>query len=476
MAEITAWIYFFSFSLAGMLVAGTIMGGLVLSMLIALTWALLSSIIHVVTDLGLLEIFVFGIVAQFALLLLPSTRLSLRDALRRKLGSKQDLASFAVLLLSITAFLSSAPPLAWDARSIWLSKATWLNGPSSQYLIAQSDNLSAHPEYPLAGPSAVATVWGLLNVQEDLYLGVGIISVAPLAIMGSAIVIVVNSIPEIRDSTIAQSVMLIPAVALFSVSSGLIVQGLMDIALAAAISGMTVILFFRRHLSPFRWASAIAMTIILANNLKQEGSVFTLIVLVCFFAGVIFKRGQGPNEAKTFIPLLTVWALDRLIWQFFSVFANLRSSVSTDGIINNASELLVPGSSFYSYAATLLGDNKFSWLVLSSIAVSGLVLLGQVLCSKLSIALDQYPHYSILISMFAIIGILFFTYSLGGNRDSLEWWLATSLERIASTPVMLMVTAMTLFVASVNSAVDSLTKDLDPALEPKQNISSRKES
>lgn len=447
-------LFFLAFAPTGILVAGRLVAGLAVSMLFSIAVATLTAQLHIYTDLGMSNIFWSTAALQFLALLVPRFREAYIRIFALGLG-RPDLTPAATLIFCWAAFTAAAPPLAWDARSIWLSKASWLNGPANQYLTAQQDNLSGQPEYPLAGPASIATVWSSLGIEEDLHLGVAVNSLIPVAIIGAALSLAACHSENFGNSLSSQAFAMVPLVCLFSLSSGLIVQGLMDISLAASVSALAILLFRAGNDSHPGWLFCVTALIIIAGNLKQEGAVFSGIVLAAFY---IWRALAGKNKfrvsSRAYFLFFAIWGIDRALWSVFSNFAGLRDSVSTSEIFANSAELLSPDSKFYEYIGKVLTDPRFSWTLASLAIFSSIVLFVELFVSiRLRRVIYFYfaPFVTSSVLVLATIGV---TYSLGGDRDSLDWWLANSLDRLLSTPILLLVTMLSLAVVELTSTIE----------------------
>ena len=339
---------------------------------------------------------------------------------------------------SFLAYVAAGPPLQWDARSIWLSKASWLNGPSSQYLIAQEDSLSGHPEYPLTGPAIMAAYWELEGVEENLQSGVSLVAFFPTLMVALAAIYLLSAVSTERVSWYGAGL----TYPLFGVvafaSRGMIGSGYMDVLLASTILALCFALIANYLRPKTEVLIAVLLLMLIGNNLKQEGFVFVGLSLIVPFLLIALASKRLPMSFHFVTILAFAFAADRFVWLIFSNFAGLPESRSTSTITSNLSEILSFDSKFYVLLAQLfeyLGPfNLFVWTIVFILAIASLGVVFRGKFSRTSIA----TILSLPISSLAMMSVVLLTYTLGGDRDRLSWWLGTSYERVIATPELLL--------------------------------------
>jgi hypothetical protein len=328
--------------------------------------------------------------------------------------------------------LSLAPaPLGWDARSIWLFHASWLNAPASVFIDEQSLPAAAfsHPNYPIIGPGSTAVVWGIAGGTENLMLGVqvtGLLTVMVLALGASLILarFARGASPIVTNLAFAGYL-----TAGLAIADGSIVRGYMDTLQAAAITTLVAALVTSSPRRPTVPSVIVTVMIALcAINVKQEGFWFAIAVLAIFLVLSIRQQSVGK-----YVPLAGVLAF-YLLWKAFLGSTGSDDVSDASGIATRAGELLEPNSTAWSIFARV-ATNEFLGLPSTAIAVS-LVLLVAVLVARRN--RRMFSRVALIAAApLATSLIVITTYALGDTRDRIDWWLATSFSRIIATSELL---------------------------------------
>ena len=431
----------FGFFPLGLLITLNVARALLLAPIISLALAAINAQIHVVFDVPLSNLLIFQIFAQTSVLFLLFNRKARAHFIERV--SRFDRGEFGISALALAigalSYAGAGAPVVWDARSIWLSKASWLNGPASQYLIAQEDNLSGHPDYPLAGPSIMATYWNLEGVPENLQSGVALIAFLPVVVIAFAVLSfnqAINNGPT-SISQVFLGFLLIGSTTF--IANGMLGDGYMDVTLSTSIVALALVslAFFIKPKMELLVAGSLLL--VTASNLKQEGQIFALVVIAVISLLVLIFSRRLKDVAKYLGMFVPVFLVDRTIWQLFSNYAGLPESSSTTAIFQNLGEIFQPSSRFY----LLLSDyfesiGFFNLLLFSSLAIMALLLLWlrwpKLLAEGKIIAALALPVSSAM--SYIVISL---TYTLGGSRDQLDWWLGTSYLRITASPELLLI-------------------------------------
>lgn len=414
---------------------------LLISPVIAFALAGISAQAHVVLDLKLSQLHLLLIALQLLAVAVSLSRRVWRSKLvvaLKRLRLKQAVISGLAISLSLLAYVSAGPPLAWDARSIWLSKASWLNGPASQYLIAQQDNLSGHPDYPLSGPSLMATFWDLQGVAENLQSGVALIAFLPIIVIALGSLYLLESMfgEDLKWTHVGFAFLLFGTSAF--AANEMIGSGYMDVPLSSTLLALALLSLAYLLKPSVQLMIPLAALLIIANNLKQEGQIFSLVTIFVIALAFLLSTRNYSRVFRYLAPLASVFLLDRLLWSWFASFAGLPESSSTSSIIGNLPELFQPGSRFYELLAQLADRVGFINLLFWQIVTILVIIAARILFKTIGTNTMLFA-LALPVSSAGIYVVTALTYTLGGARDRLDWWLGTSYERITSTPELLLV-------------------------------------
>lgn len=402
------------------------------SSLLASAIAIFSGMIHVWVDVPIQIVwFVMSAIALFMAFLFPQSR----EAIRKHflLGwSWTEVGQMAVVfgLLALVVLYPPAP-LGWDARSIWLFHASWLNDSASAFIDAQ--NLTAiewaHPDYPLLGASTIAVLWGILGQGENLTLGIQIvtvITVSTAALSGSLAISNLSKTGNIWINLVAFGLLIIAG---FSIGGGLFNQGYMDTLQAFVViclmSALLPALIGRLTFSQAFFAGIVGIA---AMSIKQEGFWFSLIVVAVML--VITFQDQYSAKYFPLVLLLGFFAL----WKIFLESIHSVQQADVAGISDRLPELLNFDSTAWNIIMRLLTNEGFTYLGRTAV----LILLFSVAILVSNPGKFSFKLVSLLIgSWLLIIAVILLTYALSQTRDKIDWWLATSFIRVISTPILI---------------------------------------
>ncbi|MDO7881106.1 hypothetical protein [Antiquaquibacter soli] len=415
------------------------------SALLAGLIAIVAVPLHLTTGMPMVAAWILLVaVAYAAIAAIPRLRRTLVSRVRTRptQGQFVQLAVTAIIVMFLVAL--PGPPTEWDARSIWLFHASWLDAAPSAYLDAQSNPalLFSHPGYPLLAPAAVATVWSATG-GENLVLGLRVIAI--LTTLTGALA---ASTALERLAPRARPGAAIPAFALFvgatvSVGGGLASSGYVD-----ALQAGTVILLLALLIPGlgqplgWRWASLAAVAAVAAVSVKQEGVWFALAVLL-WFAVASFRQYSWPT-ALPFAGLGLAFVASRV----FASAVGAPGESDSAGVVDRLPELLDPSSAGWAtlqeLAALKLGTAFIP-------AIVGLALLVALLLIVSPTGRSVRQSVVLAGSWVSIVAIIALTYVLGASSSRLEWWLGTSYDRITATPALILwFTAFSVIVITVS--------------------------
>ena len=406
-------------------------GGLFLSPLISAFFALISSFVHILSGLPISVSWIFlSLLANLPLIFKSSSRDVVRSMfldIVKSANSRQRV--FSVSILAFIAWFTTPPPLAWDARSLWFSAASWLQGPPVYYLDAMVlSDVSGFADYPLAGPGSMAVAWELSGILENLTLGsrlMGLLTVFGFA-FGAQMAISARLSQTNRYLTEISFFLFVGTS--FFVADGMLNSGYMDTFQAATIVALTgaVISWVGYRESDLRLVLVCAILAVLASNIKQEGMWFVLALILPISIVLLVQR-----RVLVVIISLSV-LLQRLFWELFGDWVSMPSSASTASMLRNAPELFTGTSQAWDGIRTTIDlyvmPQSSALVVLLVLGVAGILFSAEGSNSQ-RVLLSS----SLFVSGLGMLFIVLMTYALGDVRDSLEWWLGTSYSRVTAT-------------------------------------------
>lgn len=412
---------------------------------------IVSGVVHVWIDFPIHVIWlVISILALLIVFTVPKTRNIVLLHLRARLSATEimQLATL-VVIVPLVALLPPAP-LGWDARSIWLFHASWLNDSSGAFITAQTLPAIAwsHPDYPLFGPAAIASIWGLLGQSENLSLGLQLVTLVTLFTSALAGSLAIEKLSKQGNLWLNLLAFILLIAVGFSVGSGLFNQAYMD-ALQAFLVVALISSLLPATQSRLSWSQASLASVITlaAMNVKQEGFWFAVAVVFMMLLSTL----RDQYLAK-YLPLVSI-VMGYIAWKIFLESINSVQQSDVAGVFDRANELLHFDSTGWHILTMLITNQGASSLgkIIALMLASGAVILF-IRCQRSSIQLISI----IFGSWLAIVAVIFLTYSLAETRNQIDWWLATSFNRVIATPVL--IGWFTIFIAVIIST-DSWNSD-----------------
>lgn len=402
------------------------------SAIFAAVLATVAAMLHVVTDVPISLVWAVLVVLCLVIIFaFPRLRAKTMQNARSKVSQLEyvQLAAVAILVIFVVAFVPA--PLGWDARSIWLFHASWLNSPAQAFLDGQTLGAIAwsHPNYPLLGPASVAVTWGLAGGAENLVLGLqasALLTILVVALSGS---IALRSFASTGNTLVKSLAFIFYLMSVLTISDGLLNQGYMDPLQAVFIVA------FMASLMPMlsgkiTWTAAIFASVIGigAMNVKQEGFWFTMTVLAVML--VVSLRSQ--YWAK-YIPVGVLVAFFAT-WKAFLAFAQSPDTSDASGVVGRLPELLDRSSQAWGILGRIARQeaSAFAFPALAILIVF-VVLLLVIFPSRSAIK----QATALVIIWCSVTGIVVLTYALGNTRDQIDWWLSASFSRIIGTALLI---------------------------------------
>ena len=381
--------------------------------------------------------------AALSIVLTPRTRRIFRQNTSRQEWQKtQDYFLIGLGLYFLTSYLIP-PVIGWDARSIWLLHAKWLQV-HGMYEIFQIQpvNIFSHPDYPIAGSSTLSRFLD----KSNQYMNYG------SAIRGIAFVsfclkfYVAYFISREYQGTFNFRRLLLVA----SFSSFLILDngyglssGYMDEILSISVVAIAII-FIRSFKERLQRSDKLflAMIGIYLVGLKQEGVVSLGILYFSWFVANSRQIKKCAQLLKWMVPGVGVW----LSWILYLRINKIPLTSDASGILEN----LAPSKTNLSTGT----DTLITYFQLGGFHE---VCLALVVCLGIFLLMKSKTNFETQKSLFFITAIvtheilLILVYCFGSSRLSIEWWMTTSFSRITSTAHALMILGVLLAILSNES-------------------------
>jgi hypothetical protein len=428
---------FIGFAVPLSLLVRPIADALFLAPLIAFCLAIVSASIELLLGIGLFNVYLsISLTAMVGILVNGKTRNRILASLRQKI-TQFDLMFLAVLAIFGFGFLITIPPpLAWDARSIWLLNASWLAAGGSVFADAQVlEFLSfSHPNYPFGGSAAMAIVSLFPFTQESLWLGVRVIAL--LTLTNTLLAVKVLLIPlsqKVHPLSLLLLAIILGSTIFLSVD-GLALTGYMDVLLASNLAIATAAIFSiasldkesesTRHRRELLWVAA--LSVFASVGVKQEGIFFVLVLLVALTTmrvirisslGILFLSGTASY----------------VFWKFGIAISGGTSESDASGILNNLPELVDLNSIAWSNFSIIWNGYFKNYLFFPNLVL---------VVALLVMLFDPIRPIRIKVLVFSVIvwignwAVIFTPYMLGESRENLGWWLDTSFNRIVATQLV----------------------------------------
>lgn len=436
MASILAISLFVLLALPISLLFRPIADSILLSPLVAFCLGIVATGLTLLFDVSLLATYlIVALTLGFSFLGSARCRRRMVSNVRTPIDSF-DLIFVALLLIFGIGFLIYLPPpLAWDARSIWLFHASWISHGETVFSAAQTlDSLSfSHPSYPFGGPAAIAIVWMLSGTQESLWLGVRV--VAFLTLTNTILATKLLLAPYARKAQTLGLTLLAAMVSIlvFLSVDGNALSGYMDVLLATNLAiAFAALLALQNHQnqrldSHHKELIAISAFAIFASvGIKQEGIFFSLVLIASFVIAYVRKWQE--------ITVLLVSAVASFaIWKVGIAATGGKSESDASGILSNFPELFDLNSVAWSNFSVIWNGYFKNYLIYPNLIF---------LVSVLALLIEPNSRRSLRVLAFTVVAwignwvVTFTPYMLGESRDNLGWWLDTSFNRIVSTQLI----------------------------------------
>lgn len=402
------------------------------SAVVAGVLATIAGILHVVTDVPIAVLWLFLVGLTLALMAsLSSLRSRVIQNARTAVSHQEyiQLVAAAALVLFVVTLVPA--PLAWDARSIWLFHASWLNSPAQAFLDGQS--LVAidwsHPNYPILGPASMAVTWGFAGGGENLILGVQVIALLTILVISLAASLAIRTFAATGNPWVNSLAFIFFATSAFTVSDGLLNQGYMDPLQAVFIIALLTVILPVLSMK-ITWSVAIFACVVAlgAMNVKQEGFWFAATVIL-----VVLLVSWRTQYWEKYLPLAAIVIFFGL-WKGFLGFIHAVDESDASGVVNRLNELLDRSSPAWGIL-TRIAKQEATAFLWPSFAIMVLFLLLYLFLSR---TWEAAKHVVAIAAIWSIVmGIVVLTYALGNTRDQIDWWISASFSRIIGTGVLL---------------------------------------
>ena len=390
-----------------------------------------------------------------------------RDRIQKSLSSTHLRSTapylvFGMILFGVTA-LFIPPVIGWDARSIWIFHARWLME-NKIYASYQLDpiNTFSHPDYPIAGSSSLAFFGSLGGGElQNMVRGFACIQFSIafyVGIMVSNICISRKSLRAIFSFFITASILALGGD--FGISSGY-----MDLANAIGISAIFVTLVcMESNPKDQKLRLILFLLTVYISGLKQESAILILVFTIAWDVARRISKSQALSTVFIYIGL----ALTQLSWRLYQIKRNIPNTSDVSGIFSNIPKDLSDLKDYLPYLKEYFSLGGSSALIIAVFAIA-LITIFQ----KTSIQGELVQKRAAIIAVFFLQAVLVSTYTLGNSRNSLEWWMSTSFDRILLTSSVFTFVIVILAIApidliNINGAHSMISRSLKNGAKEKK--------
>ena len=326
--------------------------------------------------------------------------------------------------------------LGWDARFIWYTKARiFMLEPSATASALSGSAHEIHPGYPPAVPMLVSDIWRRTGTIDPHTLRLVVATLA-VALLGLLLDSLQQTLPtSIRRKTSTRLILGGSAFLLISTAGGTGPIGYLDLILALALASVAIITL---QSTTAREPQMIVLTLAAAAAItKQEGFVFLLVILI------VSRALTRKRLSKALILAFCFYCS----WSFTKVFLDVPES--------SAGRTVLP-----SIVDLAMGDSTTFTEVLGHLETRNLLTVGGFLIAHLFLLFETFRarkrsiqvSFQLLITSLLCFLLLLITYLFGAYRDRIVWWIDSSLTRISTVSVVLLVCQATLLILNVQSS------------------------
>ncbi|MDG4807811.1 hypothetical protein O7634_13735 [Micromonospora sp. WMMD1120] len=328
-------------------------------------------------------------------------------------------ALLIVLPLLPPFLLIAQPPSQWDAHSIWWLHAGYFahDGEYARAAIASPALVFSHTDYPPLASAPVAAVWSV--VEPDFRTAQFVAALVTFSAIATLVYLVRRTLAA-APALVAWALAIAVGLACWATASYGVAGGLVDALWSATFAGAVVALLLgadplRRPLLPLLLLTVAALT-------KNEGLVAAVGVAALV---TVRARADLRRAALAWVPVLAGGA-----WAALVRLVGARSDITSG---EGGRPPLVEVSAL----------ERFQLTIAALWGVAGPVLAGAAVATVLGVLfLRERRRMAGLASdgwLWAAGGfylaVLVWTYVSGPN--DIEWWLRTSVDRVALPVVLL---------------------------------------
>jgi hypothetical protein len=308
-----------------------------------------------------------------------------------------------------------APPVQWDANSIWFLHAAYFTHGAPlarEYLGLPSIDFS-HPDYPPLASSTIGAVWGVLPGYK-LYVAQIVsatLNFSAIAMLGYAVRVVTGRAPTMVSRLAAAGV----ALAAWGEAPFVVAGGLSDALWATAFVGAALLLLLRPD--PLRRPVLALLLLGVAALTKNEGLI--MAVALALIATVRLWR-QLRRAAILWLPVA-----GGVVWSVLARHFGAKSDVTSDSNIGGL--LRLDPTVYHKLRPTLTAIwTQVGPMVAVSVAVA---VLGGIFLRRQRRAQGLGSDLWLWLVFLAYLFFLTLTYVT--STSNLAWYLGTSAFRVA---------------------------------------------
>lgn len=351
---------------------------------------------------------VFALGAVVALQVVAFTYRPVRRHVWHSTAPRPYLAVVIIVYVVVMGLFLTRPPIDWDAHSIWLYHSDWFATGGSAARAAVSFEQFSHPDYPPLLPATAGLTSRLVTGALDWRLAQLVIAVVGWSALASVGALLIDRTP--RRWLAAAGSLLLAAVSVQQIG--------VSVANAEADFGAAALLLL----------AAVALLVVPGPDVVGVGLLAATAAMLC--KGEALVATAAVVAVGWFVagrPRRWIWAVPMAAGAAWLLTARILGAVS---FLADDETSAAPGRA-------LARGARSAWALVEEVGTLGLagVMLIVAAAAWSPTSRRRLRHLALVVAV--IVAGLVAVYAIGPHE--LDWWLRSSVGRVALGPKLLIV-------------------------------------